>query len=126
MNGATVVTRYVGDERRAGARDRSTHPVKVYHETADKYYAGRTSNTSPYGALLVVQRSMPIASGDQLSVAIARTSQDVVMGHDEMIASEVVRVTPIDPFTQAVAVRFAESVVNADYAPEVGLAPQAA
>ncbi len=106
MEAATVVTRYIGRERRGIDRDCSTHPVKIYDERADKYFAGRTSNTSRTGALLILQRSMPIAAGDEFCVAIARTTDEVVVGHNEMIPAEVLRVTPIDAFTQAIAVRF--------------------
>ncbi len=106
MEAATVVTRYVGQERRGIDRDYTTHPVKIYDERADKYFAGRTSNTSRTGALLILQRSMPIAAGDEFCVAIARTADEVVVGQEAMIPAEVLRVTPIDAFTQAIAVRF--------------------
>ncbi len=122
----TIVTRPIGRERRTNPRDYATHPVKVYDERADKYFAGRASNTSRDGALLVLQRAMPIASGDNLSIAIARTADDVVFGDDELIPSEVLRVTPIDAFTQAVAVRFMEVAGIGEVLVGAGNVPHAA
>jgi len=122
----TIVTRPVGRERRTNPRDYATHPVKVYDERADKYFAGRASNTSPNGALLILKRTMPIASGDNLSVALARTTDDVVFGQDELIPSEVLRVTPIDAFTQAIAVRFMETAGIGDVLVGAGNVPTAA
>ena len=122
----TIVTRPIGRERRTNQRNYATHPVKVYDERADKYFAGRASNTSPDGALLVLQRAMPIASGDNLSIAIARTADDVVFGEDDLIPSEVLRVTPIDAFTQAVAVRFMEVAGIGEMLVGAGNVPHAA
>jgi len=118
----TVVTRYNGSERRRAYRETATHPVKVYDERAEKYFAGRTSNASNEGALLILQRTMPIAAGDRLHVAIAFRREDVVVHQDAMIPSEVVRVAPVDSFTQAVAVRFLEAGALMHESPDASVA----
>lgn len=126
MEAVTVVTRQVDTERRLADRNCVTHPVKIHDERADKYFAGRTSNTSRNGALLILQRSMPIAAGDEFCIAIARTVNDVVVGQHEMVPAEVLRVTSIDAFTQAVAVRFLTGAGTGDTVTEYGRVPQAA
>ncbi len=121
-----ITTRYAGSERRRAARDTGTHPVKVYDERAEKYYAGRTSNTSETGALLVLQRSVPIAAGDAISVAVARTSNEMVIGQDTLIPSTVVRTMSIDAFTQAVAVRYTDVNILSQEPTKSEAIPQAA
>jgi hypothetical protein len=131
MNEPAIVTlRKVSantDERRIAPRVAMTCPAKVYDAHSEKYFQGRTGNISDSGALILLQRSMPTFEGATFDVAIARSVEDVVVRRNEMIASTVVRVTPIDHHTQAVAVRFNEaSSLARDEARHTYPEPQAA
>ena len=97
-------------ERRNSPRVCAVRPAKVYDPRAERYHVAETCNLSATGALLKVHRAMPIAAGDRLEVGIlgpARGDSPVLDGRD-LLASRVVRVVPMDRFSQAIAVEFAQ------------------
>jgi len=100
-------------ERRSNDRLIMTRPAKLYESLFDRYYSGQTSNISPSGALIVVSRSIPIASGDSIEVAIAQDSLDAIIPKNQMVTADVVRVTAVDMHTQAVAIQFLHNTNNA-------------
>jgi len=94
-------------DRRSSRRINAVHPAKVFDPRGQRYHGAQTCNISAGGALLKVQRSMPICDGDRLDVIInADENMTRVLALDEAIPSRVVRVTAIDRFSQAVAVQF--------------------
>lgn len=102
----------VHDERRSEERWITIKPAKVYDHRADRYFAAQTCNLSVGGALLKVVRSMPIAAGDRLNVTIGDVAEGPVIALDNTVESKVVRVTPMDPYTQAVAVQYRQANHN--------------
>lgn len=103
---ATPLT-HTGSERRRHDRTCELHPAKVYDERAEKFFGAETCDISVSGALLKVNRTMPVRAGDVFDVGIAWTPSDVVIATEGLTRSRVVRVTPIDRFSQAVAVEYA-------------------
>ncbi len=107
-----------GQDRRMSPRMSVAHGAKVFDPRAQRYHAAQTCNISATGALLKVQRSMPVMSGDRLDVAIdADDATRRVLALGDFVPSRVVRVMAIDRFSQAVAVQFhAASDLPADQA----------
>lgn len=96
-----------GQDRRTSQRISVAHAAKVFDPRAQRYHAAQTCNVSAGGALLKVQRSMPICSGDRLDVIIDTEAElSRVLALDEFVPARVVRVSAIDRFSQAVAVQF--------------------
>ncbi len=123
-----VTTNQIRDrkDRRSNNRVIATQPVKLYESLFDRYFSGQTSNISPSGALIIVSRSVPIASGDTVEIAIAQDSLDAVIPKNQMITADIVRVAAVDMHTQAVAVQFMQTMNNAEPFQETCTAPQAA
>lgn len=105
--------------RRESRRRVRITPAKVYDERAERYYPAETTNLSAGGALIKVNRSMPICRGDRLSIGILRdfdlpeeqsgsapVRQTSVLRREDFEPATVVRVTPIDPCSQAIAIQF--------------------
>lgn len=96
-----------GQDRRTSPRISAAHAAKVFDPRAQRYHPAQTCNVSASGALLKVQRSMPVMSGDRLDVAIdADDATRRVLALGDFVPSRVVRVMAIDRFSQAVAVQF--------------------
>ncbi|MCL4196045.1 MAG: PilZ domain-containing protein [Phycisphaerales bacterium] len=94
-------------DRRSSRRISAVHPAKVFDPRAQRYHAAQTCNLSAGGALLKIERSMPVCGGDRLDVMIrADEGTSRLLCLDEAIPSRVVRVMAIDRFSQAVAVQF--------------------
>jgi hypothetical protein len=94
-------------DRRTSPRISVAHAAKVFDPRAERYHAAQTCNVSAGGALLKVQRSMPVCSGDRLDVIIDTEAElSRVLALNEFVPARVVRVTAIDRFSQAVAVQF--------------------
>ena len=104
-------------ERRTARRYLAVHPAKVYDHRAQKYYPAQTSNLSQTGALLKVNRSMPLAVGDELAVGIAAGAGQTILSGDDLARARVVRVIPLDHLSQAVAVTFGQSAAPAQPEP---------
>ncbi|MBL1218082.1 MAG: PilZ domain-containing protein [Planctomycetes bacterium] len=97
------------DERRSEERWVAVKPAKVYDRRADRYFTAQTCNLSQGGALLKIVRSMPIAAGDPLTITIGEAAEGPVVAQDQMVESKVIRVIPMDPYTQAVAVQYKQA-----------------
>ena len=110
MNTATDAAMSLAQERRASKRRTVIHPAKVYDQRADKYYPAETCNLSDDGALLKINRTMPISRGDTLDIGMATTDTGAVISREGFVTARVVRVTSIDRFSQAVAVQFTAAV----------------
>lgn len=93
-------------DRRRAVRLMLIRPAKLFDPRADKYFPGRTTNLSDTGVLLTVNRSMPIHTGDELSVGLSRDEFPSVLTSRDFRPSRVVRVIPIDQHAQAVALEF--------------------
>lgn len=93
-------------ERRASLRLAASYPAKMYDRRAERYFAAETCNVSETGALLKVQRSMPVIAGDVFDLAVTQKAPSVVIGKKNLVPAIVVRVIPIDHYSQAVAVRY--------------------
>lgn len=90
-----------GAERRRHAREHAARPFKLV-QRGGRYVGGLTSNVSPGGALVCVERARAIAPGDEVRIAIDWIDKPVI-SESMMIKARVVRVTPMDHHTQAVA-----------------------
>ncbi len=94
-------------ERRTSERMQVVRPAKVFDPRAHRYHAAQTCNISAGGALLKVQRTLPVFSGDRLEVVIeAEEEVRRLLSLDDAVESRVVRVRAIDRYTQSVAVQF--------------------
>lgn len=94
-------------ERRISPRVHAAYAAKVFDRRAQRYHPAQTCDLSASGALLKVQRSMPIHKGDHLDVTITTDDEtNRMLALDDFIPARVVRVTAIDRFSQAVAVQF--------------------
>ncbi len=94
-------------DRRSSRRINAVHAAKVFDPRAQRYYAAQTCNLSAGGALLKIERSMPVCGGDRLDVMIRADENTArLLCLDEAVPSRVVRVMAIDRFSQAVAVQF--------------------
>ncbi len=94
-------------DRRTARRSEVHWPAKVFAVRADKYFPAETCNTSSSGVLLKVGRSLPVAPGDYLDVALGQEQEHTaVVPRDGMISARVVRVAPMDSLSQAVALHF--------------------
>lgn len=96
-------------ERRKSTREAVVFPAKIYDLKAEKYFTAETCNVSGTGVLLKVNRSMPVASGDVFDIAITLEKSGPVISRKGMTNSQVVRVIPIDRFTQAIAVTYKDN-----------------
>ncbi|MFG0328350.1 MAG: PilZ domain-containing protein [Phycisphaerales bacterium] len=94
-------------DRRRHPRRIEIHPAKIYDGRAERFFAGETANVSESGALLKVARTMPIHAGVEIEVGVD-VSRDGILSRRSFLPAQVVRVTPIDRFSQAIAVRFKE------------------
>lgn len=95
------------NERRTSERMQVVRPAKVFDPRAQRYHAAQTCNISAGGALLKVQRTLPVFSGDRVEVMIeAEEEVRRVLSLDDAVESRVVRVMAIDRYTQSVAVQF--------------------
>ncbi len=96
-----------GQERRLSPRVHAAYAAKVFDRRADRYHPAQTCDLSASGALLKVQRSMPIHKGDLLDVTITTDDETSrVLALEDFMPARVVRVTAIDRFSQAIAVQF--------------------
>jgi len=101
-----------GLERRRHPRLTLVRPCKVRDCRTLVFSPGLTSDVSVSGALLRIDRTRPIAPGDELEVAVAWT-RDAVLSAQSMVRAKVRRVTPIDHHHQSVAVEFEPRVASA-------------
>lgn len=134
MNYDVSLAQVARPNRRTGRRRTTVRPAKIFDSRAERYFSARTTNLSDDGAMLIINRSMPIARGDAFEIGILETqpgdtssasasgkaggpedpSDTVGCFSDEGVLKRrqafrpalVVRVMPIDAHTQAVAVRF--------------------
>lgn len=96
-----------GQDRRTSPRIDAAHAAKVFDPRAQRYHPAQTCNVSASGALLKVQRSMPVMSGDRLDVIIdAGEDMQRMLALEDSVPCRVVRVSAIDRFSQAIAVQF--------------------
>lgn len=94
-------------DRRTSPRIQAAYSAKVFDAKAQRYHPAQTCDLSAGGALLKVQRSMPIHRGDCLDVTITTDDETSrVLAMDDFIPARVVRVMAIDRFSQAIAVQF--------------------
>ena len=93
------------DDRRIAIRHTSVLHAKVFHPTLDRYVPCQTTNVSEGGVLISIERSRPLLVGEEVRIALD-WSQARLCGTDRMRHAQVVRVTPIDAHTQAVALEF--------------------
>lgn len=100
-------------------QDRRRHPrrtlvrlCKVRDRRTLLFAAGQTSDISPGGALIRVDRARLFGAGDELDLVVAWGS-DAVLPGDSMVRARVKRVTPIDHHHQAIAVEFIERAKQA-------------
>ncbi|MBL0921908.1 MAG: PilZ domain-containing protein [Phycisphaerales bacterium] len=98
----------VVSERRRHPRFPGAHAAKVYLPRALRFAGAETADLSVGGALLRVDRSRPIAAGDEIEVAIAH-GEECVAPAALLRRARVVRVSAMDHYHQAVAVEFADS-----------------
>lgn len=117
---SSVVSLGLREQDRRGHRRRiAIVAAKVYDERAERYFAAETTNVSASGCLLRINRTMPLNRGDRLAVGLAAqpattwmsgrpgaVPSQPVLRKAGLEAATVVRVTPIDPHTQVVAVHF--------------------
>ncbi len=93
-------------ERRT--RDRLTllRPCKVYVPRLGRYLHGSTWNVSPSGALLELDRPVPLEPGDRLFVGVAIKRRQAIFASDDMMGAGILRVLPTDNDCIAVAIHF--------------------
>ncbi len=97
-----------GCERRAFERLNLERPCKLYIPRIGRYLAGSTWNLSADGALLQLDRPVPLEPGDRLFVGIALTRRQPIFCSADMIEASVTRVLPTDNDSVALALHFVD------------------
>ncbi len=93
-------------DRRRHPRFPGAHAAKVFLPRALRFAGAETADLSASGALLRVDRSRTLSTGDEVEIAIAHANEAVAAAA-LMRRARVVRVLPMDHYHQAVAVEFA-------------------
>ena len=93
-------------ERRANQRLSLARPCKLYFPRIGRYVPGSTWNVSSGGALLQLDRALPIEPGDHVFVGIALKRCQAVLPTGEMLEAGVLRVARTAADGIALAVRF--------------------
>lgn len=95
----------LGKDRRREARLPIERPVKLQCQVTGKYVAGRTSNLSDGGMLIVIDNPSLLVPGQRIKIGVQQTRQDVVLKAGQMTPATVVRSMGIGG-RQTVAVQF--------------------
>ena len=101
-------------ERRVSERLNLERPCKLYIPRIGKYLAGSTWNLSAEGALLQLDRPVPLEPGDRLFVGIALTRRQPIFCSADMMEAAITRVLPTDNDSVALAVHFVDEVLELD------------
>jgi hypothetical protein len=117
-------------DRRRNERITLVRPAKMLNCRSRKYVPAETCNLSQTGALVKLDRSQPIAQGDEVQVAVDWSLTPGLISSDELVTGEVVRVSAIDYLSQSVAVKFVRGQIKESQleqaATEAASQPQAA
>lgn len=95
-------------ERRVSERLNLERPCKLYIPRIGRYLAGSTWNLSAEGALLQLDRPVPLEPGDRLFVGIALTRRQPIFCSADMMEAAITRVLPTDNDSVALAVHFVD------------------
>ena len=100
-----------GDERAPAERRRDprldvTRPVKLHCPDTGRYWAGRTCNLSPGGAMVEVAHPSLLVPGQAVQLGVAWTSRQTLLNANDLVDATVVRSLG-DGAVQYVAVSFA-------------------
>ncbi|HVZ94301.1 MAG TPA: PilZ domain-containing protein [Phycisphaerales bacterium] len=95
-------------ERRKHTRTPLVRDCRVRDHRMIGYAAGKTSDISPGGALIQVDRTRAFGAGDELEVAVA-WDHVAVLSSERTVRAVVRRVMPIDYHSQALAIEFKDS-----------------
>ena len=101
-----------GCERRACERLNLERSCKLYIPRIGKYLAGSTWNLCADGALLQLDRPVPLEPGDHLFVGIALTRRQPIFCSNDMMEAAITRVLPTDNDSVALAVHFVDEVLD--------------
>ena len=93
-------------ERRTRVRLTLLRPCKVYVPRLGRYLHGSTWNLSPCGALLELDRPVPLEPGDRLFVGVAIKRRQPIFASGDMMGAGILRVLPTDNDSIAVAIHF--------------------
>lgn len=99
-------------DRRRAERVTVVRAAKVLNCRSRKYAPAETCNLSQSGALVKLDRTHPISTGDEVQVAIDWSLTPGLISSDELVTGKVVRVAAIDYLSQSVAVRFVRGQVK--------------
>ena len=103
---AVDITDMVHCERRTRVRLTLLRPCKVYVPRLGRYLHGSTWNLSPSGALLELDRPVPLEPGDRLFVGVAIKRRQPIFASGDMMGAGILRVLPTDNDSIAVAIHF--------------------
>ena len=95
-------------ERRRDTRVQVTRPVKIRCADTGKYYVGTTRNVSASGAMVQVDQRLPWTVGQEVSLALAWTTRQVVLSAANMAPGKVVRGPKLDR-SDHVAIEFQQT-----------------
>jgi hypothetical protein len=93
-------------ERRRDARLEVTRPVKLQCPETGRYWAGRTCNVSPGGAMVEVAHPSLLVPGQAVKLGVAWTNRQTLLNANDLVDATVVRSLG-EGAVQYVAVSFA-------------------
>ena len=99
------------NDRRKQRRFSVARPGKVFRRATQQFNPVHSLDLSFSGALLEVDTPRPFAVGEIIDLGLAMGKESVVPSSC-MVQAVVVRVTPIDPTRQTVAIRYVNSVAS--------------
>lgn len=98
-------------DRRRHERLDMDRACKVFHPPTRRFSSARTLNLSASGALLSIDSPRELAPGEPLDLLISWNDAPV-LASEGRLRCRIVRVAPVEPRRQAVAVEFAQEIAE--------------